>query len=71
MPTINLSTTGSGNVLTGASLDLSKYDGTLTLSTADVGTLSLGTYNSSTSIEAISSTDTIGSAFRKLENRLN
>lgn len=71
LPTINLSTTGSGNVLTGASLDLSKYDGTLTLSTADVGTLSLGTYNSSTSIEAISSTDTIGSAFRKLENRLN
>lgn len=71
LPTINLSTTGSGNVLTGASLDLSKYDGALTISTADVGTLSLGTYNSSTSIEAISSTDTIGSAFRKLENRLN
>jgi hypothetical protein len=69
LPTLSLKK-GTGNVLTGLTLDITKQAGTLTMSAANVGTLALGNYSKATSSSTLASTDTVSNALGKLEYRL-
>lgn len=69
LPTLSISSdTNGGNVLIGASINMS---GVITLTTSKVGSLMLSEYDSTdTSVGNIESTDNISEALRKLENRI-
>lgn len=69
LPTIGLSV-ASGNVLTGATLDLTKQNGSLAFTAANIGTLPLVGYTRATAASEIAATDTLNSALGKLEYRV-
>lgn len=72
LPTIGLSTSGSGNIVTDMSYSYNSTNkkGTFTETRNNVGSLVLTGYNG-TSTGNVSNTDTINSAFAKIENKLN
>lgn len=72
LPTLSLTDDSTGNVLTGLTLDISSTTGELTLTKEPIGTLALGgTYSIAGSASAIVNTDTINTAFGKLEYMVN
>ena len=69
IPTISVSTDNTGNVVTGGVFN---NNGTLTLNTSQLGGLTLSaTYAKASASAAIASTDTVNSAFGKVEYKVD
>lgn len=69
IPAPSLVKNESGNVITG--MELANEDGKFTLKGSNVGTLTLDDYSKGNSEEAIEATDSINTAFGKLQTRID